>query len=64
MSPKNLIKNAYKALSQNQEFFNAIKATGNKTLTHSIGSHDERKTILTEEEFINVLNYIRKTTQG
>ena len=61
---KNLIKNAYEALSQNQEFLNAIKATNNKTLTHSIGSHDERKTILTEKEFIDCLNYIRKTTQG
>ena len=61
---KLLIQNAYKALSQNQEYINAIKATDNKTLIHSIGSHDERKTILTEEEFINVLNYIRKTTQG
>ena len=56
---KDLIKNAYIALSQNQEFINAIKATGNKTLTHSIGSHNERKTILTEEEFINTLNYIK-----
>ena len=61
---KNLIKNAYEALSQNQEFFNAIKATNNKTLIHSIGCHDERKTILTEEEFISTLIYIRKTTQG
>ena len=61
---KKLIQNAYEALSQNQEFFNAIKATDNKTLTHSIGSHDERKTILTEKEFIDCLNYIRKTTQG
>lgn len=61
---KNLIKNAYEALSQNQEFLNAIKATDNKTLIHSIGSHDERKTILTEKEFIDCLNYIRKTTQG
>ncbi len=56
---KNLIKNAYEALSQNQEFLNAIKATDNKTLIHSIGSHDERKTILTEKEFIDCLNYIR-----
>ena len=56
---KTFIKNAYEALSKNQEFLNAIKATGNKTLTHSIGRHDERKTILTEEEFINNLNYIK-----
>ena len=61
---KNLIKNAYEALSQNQEFLNAIKATKYKTLIHSIGSHDERKTILTEKEFIDCLNYIRQTTQG
>lgn len=61
---KELIKNAYEALSQNQEFLNAIKATKDKTLIHSIGSHDERKTILTEEEFINALYRIRQTTQG
>jgi predicted NAD-dependent protein-ADP-ribosyltransferase YbiA (DUF1768 family) len=61
---KTLIKSAYKALSENQEFSDAIKATENKTLVHSIGSHDERKTILTEKEFINMLYYIRETTQG
>lgn len=61
---KDLILNAYIALSQNTEFINAIKATYNKAIIHSIGSNDERKTILTEKEFINALNYIRKTTQG
>ena len=57
---KNLIQNASDALSQNQAFLNAVTATDNKTLTHSIGSHDERKTILTEKEFIDCLNYIRQ----
>ena len=61
---KKLIMNAYMALSQNEGFLKAIKATENKTLVHSIGSHDERKTILTEKEFIDCLNYIRKATQG
>lgn len=56
---KDLILNAYIALSQNEEFIKAIKATENKVLIHSIGSKDERKTILTEKEFINSLNYIR-----
>ena len=60
---KALVLNAYIALSQNEEFKKAIKATENKTLIHSIGNHNERKTILTEEEFIDCLNQVRKTTQ-
>ena len=35
-----------------RQFIKAIKATENKTLIHSIGNNDERKTILTEKEFI------------
>ena len=61
---KDLILNAYIALSQNEGFIKALNNTVNKTLIHSIGSNDERKTILTEKEFIDCLNYIRKTTQG
>ncbi len=56
---KDLILNAYIALSRNDEFIKALKATENKTLIHSLGNTDERKTILTEKEFIDCLNYIR-----
>ena len=56
---KDLILNAYIALSKNDEFIKALKATENKTLIHSIGNTEERKTILTEKEFIDCLNYIR-----
>ena len=56
---KDLILNAYIALSKNDEFIKALKATENKTLIHSLGNTEERKTILTEKEFIDCLNYIR-----
>lgn len=61
---KDLILNAYIALSKNDEFIKAIKATENKTLIHSVGGQDERKTILTEKEFIDALNYIRNLTNN
>ena len=56
---KSLIKNVYIALSKNEEFIKALKATENKQLVHSLGNKNERKTILTEKEFIDCLNYIR-----
>ena len=56
---KDLILNAYIALSKNDEFIKALKATENKALIHSLGNTEERKTILTEKEFIDCLNYIR-----
>lgn len=59
---KDLILNAYIALSKNDEFIKALKATENKTLIHSLGNTEERKTILTEKEFIDCLNYIRNLT--
>ena len=50
---------AYEALLSNGEFYNALYATKGYELTHSIGKHGKRKTILTEEEFIGYLNYLR-----
>lgn len=52
--------NAYKAMMNNDDFRAALTAAKGKTLKHSIGKHDKRKTILTEEEFIEYLNELIK----
>lgn len=44
---------------QDDAFAIALNKTGTKTLVHSIGKHDKRKTILTEEEFIDTLEHLR-----
>ncbi len=54
-----LIKRAYMCLSKNDIFKKALIDTGSEELTHSIGSHNPNKTILTEEEFITNLLIIR-----
>lgn len=54
-----LISAAYDALSQNDEWRRALLATVGKELVHSIGKHDKRVTVLTEEEFISNLVRIR-----
>ena len=55
-----LISLAYNEMyKQNESFRTAPAATAGKKLTHSIGSHNKRKTILTEEEFISRLEWLR-----
>ena len=51
--------NAYKALLSNEEFCKALRSSLGCELAHSIGKHDKRKTVLTEEEFIGYLNCLR-----
>ena len=46
---------AYKALLSNETFRNALLSARGKTLSHSVGKHDKKSTILTEEEFIGFL---------
>jgi len=55
-----LIDRAYMELSKNPNFAKALLDSGDAVLTHSIGSHDPLKTILTEEEFVAQLNKIRR----
>ncbi len=55
----NLINKAFTCLLSNETFVKAIKDSMNYTYTHSIGKHNKRTTVLTEEEFINVLNKTR-----
>lgn len=55
-----LIHNAYDAMySQCEDFRKALKAVGNKHLFHTIGKIDPHDTVLTEDEFIQLLNLMR-----
>lgn len=57
---RDLIKKAYDAMyKENGGFREALLATKGKELKHSIGKHNPRKTILTEEEFVGCLNALR-----
>lgn len=55
-----LINRAYRNLSENPNFAKALLDSGDEKLTHSIGSHDPLKTILTEEEFVSQLTKVRQ----
>ena len=52
---------AYRALLENVTFRAALKCAKGKRLTHSMGKHDPRRTVLTEEEFIGYLNTLMET---
>ena len=55
-----LISLAYNEMyKQNEAFRLALEASKGKKLVHTIGSHNKRKTILTEEEFISHLEWLR-----
>jgi predicted NAD-dependent protein-ADP-ribosyltransferase YbiA (DUF1768 family) len=56
-----LLDRAYGELSKNTGFRNALLASGNSSLTHSLGKSDSHHTILTEKEFCSRLLNIRKT---
>lgn len=54
-----LLDRAFNALSKNESFRKALLATGNATLTHSMGKNDKTKTVLTAQEFCSRLYKIR-----
>ena len=56
---QNLLDRAFFELSKNESFRRALLATGNSTLTHSIGKNKITHTVLTEREFVSRLNRIR-----
>ena len=57
---QNLLDRAYEALfEQSSKFRNALAATGNAQLMHSMGSADPTETILTSEEFCSRLERLR-----
>jgi len=58
-----LLDRAYAELSKNENFKKALLATGDETLTHSIGSSDPYETILTEKEFCDRLMELRKKSK-
>ena len=61
---KAIVREAFDALSTNEDFQKALLATGNKRLFHSMGKSDPTKTILTEEEFCTLLTEIRTRLQN
>lgn len=61
---QDLLDRAYNALSTNTSFQKALLASGNSTLTHTIGRNKQNETILTRQEFCSRLTNIRKRLQG
>lgn len=54
-----LLDRAYMELYKNEKFRAALKATGNATITHSIGKRKQNETILTCQEFCSRLMKLR-----
>ena len=55
-----LLDRAFAALATNTSFQKALLATGNATLTHSIGKSKPSETVLTKSEFCSRLTRIRE----
>lgn len=56
-----LLDKAYRCcFEQNEKFRNALKASGNATLTHSIGKTKKSDTVLTVQEFCSRLTKLRE----
>lgn len=58
-----LLDDAYWALCSNQGFQDALLASGDATLTHSIGKRKQNETVLTTKEFCSRLTKMRKLLQ-
>lgn len=58
-----LLDRAYAALATNEGFCRALLASGQATLTHSIGRRDPRETVLTQAEFCRRLTRLRADLQ-
>lgn len=61
---KAIVREAFDALSANEDFQKTLLTTGNKRLFHSMGKTDPTKTILTEEEFCTILTELRAKLQN
>lgn len=56
-----LITKAYYAMfNQSESFRNALVASGDAVLKHSIGKKKKNETVLTESEFCSILTMLRK----
>ena len=60
---KNIVCEAFYALAENIDFQKTLLATGNKRLYHTMGKSDATRTILTEDEFCEILTNLRKKLQ-
>lgn len=61
---QDMLDEAYNCLfTQNEKARKALLATGNATLTHSIGRKKKNETVLTIQEFCSRLMHIRTTLQ-
>jgi predicted NAD-dependent protein-ADP-ribosyltransferase YbiA (DUF1768 family) len=60
---QDLLDRAYTELAKNEGFKKALLATGNATLTHSIGKNKIGETVLTTSEFCSRLIKIRNQLQ-
>jgi hypothetical protein len=56
---QDLLDRAYDALFENKNFQRALRASGNSTLTHSMGKRKVSETVLTEQEFCSRLMRLR-----
>lgn len=59
-----LLDRAFNALAENEGFKKALLATGNSTLTHSIGKTKMSETVLTKAEFCSRLMKIRENLKN
>lgn len=59
-----LLDRAFEALAVNESFKKALLATGNATLTHSIGKNKQSETVLTKSEFCSRLMKLREELKG
>lgn len=59
-----LLERAFGALAENTSFQRALLATGNSSLTHSIGRSKRSDTVLTQREFCSRLEQIRARLQN
>ncbi|AUM58419.1 hypothetical protein KNT81_gp061 [Proteus phage phiP4-3] len=58
---KRLLVRAYiHMFNQNKSFRDALRATGDKTLVHTIGCENKFETILTNQEFCGILTSLRR----
>lgn len=56
---QDLLDRAFFALAKNEGFRRAILATGDATITHSIGKRKPHETVLTQQEFCSRLMKVR-----
>lgn len=59
-----LLDRAFEALATNEGFQRALLATGDATLTHSIGKRKITETVLTTQEFVSRLRILRDRLQN